>query len=125
MRDVLLGCVLTNESPLVTPEAVREQMLWNSRFGSFASILPCPICRPLSTTADITTSDRGPPACRPPALDLQRTDTAAARSRALTSVDLATRDAPAATEDAPHRLQRLCREALCRGAWSEFCLIAI
>jgi len=41
-------------------------------------MLPCPICRPLSTTPDIATSDRDPSACRPPALDLQSTDTAAA-----------------------------------------------
>jgi hypothetical protein len=47
------------------------------RFGSFASILPCPICRPPSTTPDITMSDRDPSACRPPALDLQSTATAA------------------------------------------------
>jgi len=41
-------------------------------------MLPCPICRPLSTTPDIATSDRDPSACRPPALDLQSTATAAA-----------------------------------------------
>src|ERR1700730_13272236 len=50
----------------------------NGRFGSFASILPCPLSRPLSTTLDITTSDRTPSACRLPAPDLQTTDTAAA-----------------------------------------------
>src|SRR5712691_8875283 len=48
------------------------------RGGSFASILRCPVFRPLSTTPDITMSDRDPSACRPPALDLQSTDTAAA-----------------------------------------------
>ena len=37
MRDVLLGCVLANESPLVTSETVREQMLWNSRLSAIAT----------------------------------------------------------------------------------------
>jgi hypothetical protein len=46
--------------------------------GPFASILPCPISCPLSTTADITTSDRDPSACRLPAPDLQTTGRAAA-----------------------------------------------
>src|SRR5450755_4698324 len=36
-------------------------------------MLPCPLSRPLSITADTTTSDRDPSACRPPASDLQRT----------------------------------------------------
>jgi hypothetical protein len=87
-------------------------------------MLPCPICRPLSTTADITTSDRDPSACRPPALDLQSTDTAAA--------------APAPRLGRPGDTRRTCGHRgrttstattlprlLCRGAWSEFCLIAI
>ena len=46
--------------------------------GSFASILPCPRSRPLSTTPDIATSNGEPSACRLPAPDLQRTSTAAA-----------------------------------------------
>ena len=45
---------------------------------TFASILPCPLSRPLSTTPDITSSDRNPSACRLPAPDLQTTGTAAA-----------------------------------------------
>src|ERR1700682_2269844 len=43
------------------------------RVGSFASMLPCPLSRPLSITPDTTTLDRDPSACRPPAPDLQRT----------------------------------------------------
>jgi hypothetical protein len=50
----------------------------HDRFGSFASILPCPLSRPLSTTPDITTSDRDPSACRLPAPDLRTRGTAAA-----------------------------------------------
>ena len=42
------------------------------RFGSFASILPCPLSRPQSTTPDITTSDRDPSACRLPAVGRQK-----------------------------------------------------
>ena len=49
-----------------------------SPFGSFTSILPCPLARPLSTTPDITTFDRDPAACRLPAPDLQTMGTAAA-----------------------------------------------
>src|SRR6266478_7594921 len=41
--------------------------------GSFASILRWPLSLPLSTTPDITTSDRDPSACRLPAPDLQTT----------------------------------------------------
>ena len=50
----------------------------NVRFGSFASIFPCPLSRPLSTAPDITTSGRDPSACRFPAPVLQTTGTAAA-----------------------------------------------
>jgi hypothetical protein len=48
--------------------------------------------------------------CRLPARDLQRNRHDSRRSRAMTSIDLAARDASAATEDVALRLQRCCRE---------------
>jgi hypothetical protein len=48
--------------------------------------------------------------CRLPARDLQRNRHDSHRSRAMTSIDLAARDAPAATEDVALRLQRCRRE---------------
>jgi hypothetical protein len=57
MRDVLLGCVLTNESPLVTSEAVREQMLWNSR-------LPRALGRPMVSSSGPQSATSTCPALR-------------------------------------------------------------
>jgi hypothetical protein len=56
------------------------------RDGSFPSILPCPISRPLSTTPDSTTPDRDPSACRLPAPDRQITGRAAAEQGVTSSI---------------------------------------
>src|SRR5206468_798728 len=83
--------------------------------GSFASILPCPFSRPLSTTPDITTSDRDPPACRLPAPFLQTTGTAAAAPASwLASVDLGEHDTRAATNDPAYRLKACAARARLR-----------
>src|SRR6266478_3867873 len=64
-----------NDNTQGPPEAaaLRDFDPTYDRSGSFASILPCPPGRPLFTTADITTPDREPSACRSPASDLQTT----------------------------------------------------
>ena len=73
-------------------------------------MLPCPICRPLSTTPDIATSDRNPSACRPPAPDPQSTDTATAAP--VPSLRSTWRhNARAVTNDSACRLQRTCAES--------------
>jgi hypothetical protein len=40
--------------------AMRQLTVSNRRFGSFASILPCPRCRPLFPTPDIGIIDQRP-----------------------------------------------------------------
>ena len=63
-------------------------MLADVSHGSIASILPRPLSRPLSTTPDITTSDRDLCARRLPTLDLQTTVHGRRSSCVLASFDL-------------------------------------
>jgi hypothetical protein len=78
------------------------------RSGSFASILPCPISRPLSTIPDTTTSDREPSACRLPCARSANNGARPPQLLRLASLDLATRDARAVTKDSAYKLR--CRE---------------
>jgi len=72
------ACQLPDQSTIVRVRAslTDGSRPWGAR--SFASKLPCPLSRPLSTAPDISTPDRDPSACRFPAPVLQTTGTAAA-----------------------------------------------
>src|ERR1700737_750598 len=56
---VLHRPIFNNEKATIADTAPRAKLLAQDGFGSFASILPSPPCRPLSTIPDITDRELG------------------------------------------------------------------